>query len=172
MLSTKLLGSELVEERLGSWPTFHDAEILTMVLDRGGPTLLVRILIGVPIRPPETWTPEAVKAWTHFEVSLRFNEVDSLELCELNHQNVIGDLVLSSITEERRSKLATEERVKVEIHSVWGLGGSFTCSGGEVISIEETGLRTGYPRGLPNAPDSVPAPRGSPAEAQKGCTHN
>jgi Immunity protein 50 len=80
MLSAKLLGSELVEEKLGSWPTFHDAEILTMVLDRSGPTLLVRILIGVPIRPPETWTPEAVEAWTHFEVNLRFNDIDSLEL--------------------------------------------------------------------------------------------
>lgn len=163
MLSAKLLGSELVEEKLGSWPTFHDAEILTMVLDRSGPTLLVRILIGVPIRPPETWT---------FEVNLRFNDIDSLELSEFNHQNVISYLALSSITEERPSTLATEERVKVEIDSVWGLRGSFTCSGGEVMSIEETGLRTGYPRGLPNAPDSVPAPHGSPAEAQKSCTHN
>ena len=61
----------------------------TMVLDRSGPTLLVRILIGVPIRPPETWTPEAVEAWTHFEVNLRFNDIDSLELSEFNHQNVI-----------------------------------------------------------------------------------
>ena len=51
-----------------------------MVLDCGGPTLLVRILIGMPIRPPETWTPEAVEARTHFEVNLRFNDVDSLEL--------------------------------------------------------------------------------------------
>lgn len=172
MLSAKLLGSEMVEEKLGSWPTFHDAEILTMVLDRSGPTLLVRILIGVPIRPPETWTPEAVEAWTHFEVNLRFNDIDSLELSEFNHQNVISYLALSSITEERPSTLATEERVKVEVDSVWGLQGSFTCSGGEVMSIEEIGLRTGYPRGLPNAPDSVPAPRGSPAEAQKSCTHN
>jgi hypothetical protein len=93
-------------------------------------------------------------------------------LSEFNHQNVISYLALSSITEERPSTLATEERFKVEIDSVWGLRGSFTCSGGEVMSIEEIGLRTGYPRGLPNAPDSVPAPRGSPAEAQKSCTHN
>jgi hypothetical protein len=57
-----------------------------MVLDRSGPTLLVRILIGVPIRPPETWTPEAVEAWTHFEVNLRFNDIDSLELSEFNQQ--------------------------------------------------------------------------------------
>jgi hypothetical protein len=168
MLSTKLLGSELVEGRLGSWPTFYDAEILTMVLDRGGPTLLVRILVGMPIKQAETWTPEPVEATTHFEINLRFNEVDSLELSEFNHQNVISYLALSSITEKRPSGLATEERVKVEIDSVWGLRGSFTCSGGEVMSIEETGLRTGYPQGLPNAPDSGPAPRGSPAEAQKG----
>jgi hypothetical protein len=168
MLSTKLLGSELVEEKLGPWPTFHDAEILTMVLDRSGPTLLVRILVGVPIRPPETWTPEAVQAWTHFEVSLRFSDIDSLELSEFNHQNVISYLALASITEERPSTLATEERVKVEIHSAWGLRGSFTCSGGEVISIEETSLRTGNPGGLPNPPDSVPAPGGSPTEPRKG----
>jgi hypothetical protein len=152
MLSTKLLGSELVEEKLGSWPTFHDAEILTMVVDRSGPTLSFRILIGAPTRPPGTWTPEAVEAWRHFEVNLRFNDIDSLEFSEFNHQNVISYLALSSITEERPSKLATEKRVKVEIDSVWGLRGSFTCSGGEVISIEETGLRTGSPGGLPNAP--------------------
>jgi hypothetical protein len=91
-----------------------------------------------------------------------------MKLSEFNHQNVISYLALSSITEERPSTLATEERVKVDIDSVWGLRGSFTCSGGGVISKEETGLRTGNPTGLQHAPDSVPAPSGSPTEARKG----
>ena len=146
-MSTRLSDSERVEEIFGSWPKFHDAEILTLVLDRVGPTLSILILIGKPLN-----AEHQDRTWTFFEIGMRFHDVDSLELSEFNHQNVISYLALSSTIEERPSKLATEERVKVEIDSVWGLRGSFTCSGGEVTSIEETDLSTGNPSGAARKP--------------------
>jgi hypothetical protein len=140
MPSTKLHGSELIEEKFGYWPNFHDAEILTISLDRVDPSLSIRILIG-------HWhlgeTPAESRIDKHYEADLLFHDIDSLELWDFNHQNVIGSLTLSLVTERRWSR--DEERIKVEIETAFGLRGSFTCSDGEVIGIRETNLETGNP---------------------------
>jgi hypothetical protein len=117
----KLDNSEMIEGIFGFWPTFHDFEILSISLDRRGVGMSLRIL---------TWTD---RGEAYYEVVLRFDGIEDLVLEDFNHQNVMFGLDLSQ----------TEDRIKVEIDSVFGARCAFTCHRGSVVSAEETNLRPG-----------------------------
>src|SRR4051794_31467997 len=92
-------GADRLIERFGSWPSFHDAEVLRVMLDRRGD------------HPP---TGEMlVHAWrmtdqvddrgyyvrnTHTLVRFAFEGIASIELSEFNHQNVLFDLEIAPDT--------------------------------------------------------------------------
>jgi hypothetical protein len=86
---------------------YHDAEILRVLLDRGGPTLELDLELFAQL-------PEARG------VRLRFTDVTELELGDFNAQNVLFDL----LAEPRPG-----HRLGIELQSSYGLGGSFECSG-------------------------------------------
>jgi Immunity protein 50 len=130
-MAVKLDNSDLIVAVFGSWPSFHDAEILSIGLDRSGVAISIRIL---------TWIE---RGGTFYEVSFRFDDIENLVLQDFNHQNVMWGLVLTETTEERFATGNFENRVKVEIDSVFGATCSFTCRGGSVVSVEETELRSG-----------------------------
>ena len=56
---------------------------------------------------------------------LRFSDVSEVELGDFNHQNVLFDL----LAEPR-----PDNRLGIALQSSYGLGGSFECSGVEVIA--------------------------------------
>lgn len=72
-----LPGAEKVLEWFGSWPSFHDAEIVSLSLHRSGPSLL-RIYPYYPEKPAT--------------VEFILEEVMDLELLDFSGQNVIFDL--------------------------------------------------------------------------------
>jgi hypothetical protein len=132
-MAVKLENSELVVAVFGSWPSFHDAEILSIGLDRSGVAMSIRIL---------TWTG---RGETYYEVLFRFDDIENLLLEDFNYRNVMRGLELSETTEARFTTGNVEDRIKVEIDSVFGATCSFTCRGGSVVSVEETKLRLGDP---------------------------
>jgi hypothetical protein len=117
----KLDNSEMIEGIFGSWPTFHDFEILSICLDRRAVGMSIRIL---------AWTD---RGEAYYEVVLRFDGIEDLVLEDFNHQNVMFGLDLSQV----------EDRIKVEIDSVFGARCAFTCHRGSVVSVEETTLLPG-----------------------------
>jgi hypothetical protein len=87
--------SELLE-CFGFWPTFHDGEVLSVHLDRAGPSRL-RV---------HTWAIETTSVnsqrtylwkhiWKHIIVTFILEDISELELDGFNHQNVVAGLILT-----------------------------------------------------------------------------
>jgi len=114
----------------GDWPSFHDAEVLSLILDRSERTLDVAFYVfrtsgehnsaGQFIRSDEVL------------VRMRFYGISELSLFDFNEQNVLSDL---SLIEE-----STEKRVR--LHGLYGLSGSFLCKAIEVCGVERLPERT------------------------------
>jgi hypothetical protein len=85
--------------------SFHDAEVVAVRLDRGGPTLEMEVELVAQL-------PEARV------VRLRFHDVTELALEDFNHQNVLFDL---RAEEDGGGYVVT-------LDSSFGLGGSFRCT--------------------------------------------
>jgi len=75
----------------GSWPSFHDAEVLSVMLDRSAETV---------VRIHAFRMTKALNATGHFVcdhhviVSFFLSELENNNLSAFNHQNVIGGLDL------------------------------------------------------------------------------
>lgn len=114
---------EAVLRRLGRWPSFHDAEVVRVVLDREG--VVLELGIKVAVMSSETDAAGCFKVENPALVTLRFADVDELELGDFNQQNAISDLTFEP----------EGDRTRVEIWPSFGLGGSFVCLGVEVIEL-------------------------------------
>src|SRR5689334_22119378 len=86
----RIEGHMRVIDALGYWPTFHDAEVHALLLDRN--TVLCEDIadarLDVCLHAFE-WTRGAQPAFNHHLVQFRFHEVDDLALDGFNHQNAI-----------------------------------------------------------------------------------
>lgn len=132
--TVRLKGWELLDNRFGGMPTFHDSEILKICFDRAGPSASFWILMG-----------HAATVTGHSIAVLKFDDIEDLDLRDWNYQNVIHSLILSATRQPRFTTGKLEDRVEVRIESVFGATCRFTCSQGEVLQIEETPLQTGRP---------------------------
>jgi len=119
---------QTVLQRFGTWPSFHDSEIHSILLDRDGPDrpyLEMRVHVfattsdvdkeGRYVRDKQTM------------ITMRFSGIESEEIVEFNVQNVIFDLHMQ----------ADRDRISVEISSSFGCAGSFTCKRVAVKSVED-----------------------------------
>jgi hypothetical protein len=114
---------DTVVQRFGRWPSFHDAEIVRIVLDREGVVLDLQIKVALTLA--EADTAGYFKLEKPTLVTLRFAGVDELEIGDFNQQNVIGDLAFDT----------AGTRIKVTIWPTFGLGGSLSCERIEVIEV-------------------------------------
>lgn len=117
----------------GYWPTFHDAEVIRIVLDRGGtggPTLEAEIHVfemTSEIAPSGFYVLKK-----HTFVTLLFRGVALHELKWFNHQNVLFDLSLSSLDPTQHDGY----RIDVEMTSSYGMAASFQCVECEVTNVQ------------------------------------
>jgi hypothetical protein len=138
-----------------AWPSFHDAEVVELHLWRGHvypghwddrnifPVLTIKVLIL------EATQPGATGAGNDILVTLRFHDVDQVDLRDFNHNNSI---VALSVTKQARGHFTTGEELPphlaVVLEQGFGLAGSFRCFRIEILSAERA--PTG-PIGKPNA---------------------
>jgi len=109
----------------GEWPSFHDAEVVGLSLERdgaNGPSLDLRIHVF------ET-TPELDPAGccvqkNHTLVTLRFLGLELEHLVDFNEQNVLFDLHVTPLDPGEHEG----RRIGVRLASSYGLGGEFQCS--------------------------------------------
>jgi hypothetical protein len=76
---SELIGMDAVKEWFGGWPSFHDAEIISLSLVRTGPSLL-RVYPYTPQKPAT--------------VDFVFDNVTDVELSDFSSQNVISGLYI------------------------------------------------------------------------------
>ncbi len=127
----EVLNREAVVERFGEWPSFHDAEVYSLRLDSGQRTDgLVRLQLDVHVFAVEGRLPSGhLNFVKHTLVTLKFEEVEALEIDSFGPQNVLDGLVLEDV------ELAAGRQVQVTLPSNNGLGGSFRCRWVTVLEV-------------------------------------
>ena len=117
--------SRLLTQRFGEWPSFHDAEILRLELIRDSGVSL-RMEVYLFTRSSEVDEHGRFRHEKPSIVTLQFDGLQDLSLAEFNEQNVLGELVCSRLN---------DNRLQVELYSLYGLGGQFTCSEAQVLQV-------------------------------------
>lgn len=144
-IERRIANSRLVTDIFGRWPTFHDAEIVKLSLERNGdagPHLMATIQAHEMTSEVDEKGYYVLKNRTLVEI--RFSGIKELELFDFNAQNALFSLAIDEI--------ATGGELKVAFNAAYGLAGAFRCQ-----SIE---VRSAKPAPPTSPPDqSQPEPR-------------
>jgi hypothetical protein len=131
----RIINYRLVTDWFGRWPAFHDAEVLSMALDRGpletaaGPSLTVRLHAFQPT--PETEDRGYFRVIKHAIITLEFAGMEEVTLEGFNCQNVIFQLDLAEAANDEGPSA-----LDVCIHSSFGVGCGFRSTFARVKSVE------------------------------------
>lgn len=117
----------LVIDRFGTWPSFHDAEVIRVELSRS-PDVALSIDIYVFATSQQLDARGYYKREQESIVGFMFRGVHEMTLLDFNEQNVLQELVVS-----RRE----DGDLRVEIFASYGLNGSFLCSNAEVGQVRQ-----------------------------------
>jgi hypothetical protein len=127
-ISDRIAGAEKLLAVFGKWPSFHDAEVVRINLDRRSPDSEHEPILEALIH---TWemTREIDAAGFygtrhHALVHLRFRGFDELQLEGFNHQNVLFDLSISDVKDRQADQLYFQ----VEFNPSHGLGALFCAA--------------------------------------------
>lgn len=131
-----IVGAGQLVAVFGYWPSFHDAEVLWLRLDRRahgdgchGPTL--EALVHAFEMTSEVGADGYYVLRHHVLVHLRFIDVVELQMDGFNFQNVLSGLALTDLRDRQM------ERVRRAAHfqSTFGVDMSFQCYDIEVASV-------------------------------------
>src|SRR5438876_371756 len=126
-----ITGADRLTSRLGVWPSFHDAEVMRLVLERGGangPT--AEMVVHVWRMTDKVDDRGYYVLEKHSLVQFRFERIASIELSEFNDQNVLSRLEVAAET------VKGERAFRVTLDPSYGLGGSLIC--GRVVVADVT----------------------------------
>ena len=128
--------AELLTEVFGYWPTFHDAEVVRLVLNRSavgtdccGPSC--EMLIHVFEMTDEITASGHYRLDKHHLIKLLFDGLDGIQLNGFNHQNAIFGLEIV------RSDGSDDypEPWLITINGSFGVEASFRCMSATVVSV-------------------------------------
>lgn len=130
--------SEKLTDVFGYWPSFHDAEVHEVLLDRGNidsdyssyvfPVLTTKIhVFEMTNQVNSSGHFVLVK---HTLVTLRFHDVEECRLDDFNHQNAILGLTVKESGPGLRNSPVRE----VTMEAAFGLDASFKCAKCEVVA--------------------------------------
>jgi len=133
-------GSEKLTRIFGGWPSFHDAEVHEMHLERESkrqrpklhefPRMTAKIHLWTSTKEVDHRGYYVLT--NHTLVTMRFEEVDDLKLEGFNHQNVIFGIQISRVERDEEPSAP----FAVDFDSIFGVGATFTCRRVEIISAE------------------------------------
>ena len=124
----KIENAGLLTTRFGLWPTFHDAEVISVQLNRDSVTLTATVYVF--LRSGETDDAGFYKRERESIVTLLFVDLEDLELSSFNHQNVLQALLL----EPEGTKL------RVSFVGIYGVQIRFLCSHARVLEVLPLGV--------------------------------
>ena len=123
-----IINSYKLEEIYGYWPSFHDAEIHEIKLKRNikGSETLLELIIHLFEMTSDVDKRGYYKLTKHNLVTIRFEEIEDMQLENFNHQNSIFELEIVKLDKDFN---------KVDIYSSHGCFGSFKCKRIEVVDV-------------------------------------
>ena len=134
-----IVGSEKLVSVFGYWPSFHDAEVISVSAWRDLPVApgAASVKLVVHVREYEAQGEGTVQyeqvLVKSVLASFLCKRVADLELSEFNHQNVINSL---SVRSEPSAEAAASPLV-LTIEPIWGIGGTVRCAKVELSGVEE-----------------------------------
>ena len=125
---TGVVNSEALLSAFGFWPSFHDAEVHSAILDRGNAQEPPSITLVVYAFSCDREVDENgfFRIATSVLVTLKCSDVRESELVDLGHQNVISSMAFES---------TAEGMVRVTLGPCYGLSGSILCSQVRIESV-------------------------------------
>jgi hypothetical protein len=126
----KIKNGHALTSVFGCWPSFHDAEVVWLHLDRRGTDLGE----GPTIEALVQITSEKLETGSGL-VHLRFATVVELQLGGINDQDDLSGLGIKEVA---------GRQFEVNFYSTWGIGASFGCRNVEIVSIQP-GEKNGTP---------------------------
>ena len=134
-IESKIQNSTLLIDIFERWPSFHDAEVLRITLDRGesqslGPYLQATIHVFEMTSQIDERGRYVLK--NHVAVTLRFSEISELSLEGFHQQNVLQGLYIADVSDRQL------ERIKFEVsfEGIFGVTAKFQCNSISVESVE------------------------------------
>ncbi len=114
-----------VTQIFGEWPSFHDAEVHRLTLNRtgeDGPSL--EVVIHAFKMTDEVTASGHCRLCNHTLITIRFSGVALEHILDFNHQNVMSGLAISAIDPESHSG----RRLAVQISASFGMEAVFECT--------------------------------------------
>jgi len=102
-IGVSLHGSDAVVQWFGGWPSFHDAEIISLSVARTGESVL-RVYPYYPDKPAT--------------VDFIFAEITDMELAGFSGQNVIFSLEIEEVIDQTK-----EKAIRLTLSPCYGLAG-------------------------------------------------
>ena len=132
----RIQGAEKLTSVFGYWPSFHDAEVMWLRLDRRpvfegiyGPTL--EALIHTFEMTNDIGQDGCYILRHHVLVHFRFHDVVGSKLEDFNHQNVLFGLAVNDIRERQMEGIDFE----ITFSSSFGLNGCLYCRQVELVEV-------------------------------------
>jgi hypothetical protein len=123
-----------LESIFGRWPSFHDAEVIRVTLDRSGADgPKMEVVIHVFEATKEVDSRGYFVSKNHIDVTLTFTKVDLVRLDGFNHQNVISCLSIEKVNPLQHDGKSCH----VEIPSIYGVDTELYCDRVIVSNIQE-----------------------------------
>jgi hypothetical protein len=128
---------DIVVAAFGQWPSFHDGEVLRIVLDRmsrapsGSYIPTLELHIRGWIMTSEVTAAGFYKAEHDSVVTFLFEDVFNLELEGFNQQNVLSSLNLTLIDEAQE-----KQALHVELEHCYVFSGEFTARRAKVLGVQ------------------------------------
>ena len=137
-------GVELVTSVFGSWPSFHDAEVVSLRVERTstyqwGPRLLADVHVFEMTSEVDSRGYYVLR--NHTLVSFQFDGVQDLELTGFNNQNAISELGIRGIS----TAAFPDPSWHVLFDGVHGVTAEFRCREVTVIAVRPWNADTGAP---------------------------
>jgi hypothetical protein len=136
-LSALIAGSDKLRNIFGRWPSFHDAEVHEILLDRGHvaptngvydfPRLTAKIHLWLLTN--EVNEKGYYVTTKHTLATIKFYDVDELKLEGFNHQNAIFGLGIEQKTRDQ----GPSPYFAVDFDPAFGISATFTCLRIEVV---------------------------------------
>jgi hypothetical protein len=118
-------GAEHLTRIFGTWPTFHDAEVLRVRLDHNGEVgASLEIEVHVFEMTSEVHDRGYFVLRHHTLATIRFDGLSALDMRRFTTQNVIAGLNVEEVSEPEDPSLVW----RVELDSSVGMEASFDCA--------------------------------------------
>ena len=129
---TGIVGYEKLISLFGYWPTFHDAEVLKITVDRGqrgvdfAPKIDVEIYLYEMTSELDEQGNFVLKS--HSKVHIQFRNIAKLQIDDFNHQNALWGILFEHTLQDNL-------QFQVTFESSYGFGAEFRCCEIEVVSV-------------------------------------